>query len=179
MFCQIVPSGLNNFNNQKGFTLLEILVALAVSGVVVIVVVASIFGVTRGTIRSNSQTVSHTDVNMATLSIQKDLLMAQTTNLTTNPQSSVLLEWWDLTSSWGALEPTKHTCEYIWSGTQLERYYDESLVAEIVGRHITYLGFAQNGRVIDVTITATDSDTQQSKTVTFSAYIRSFIEAAE
>ncbi len=161
---------------QKGFTLVELLVALAVGSVLLTGALLSIQQIVLGTIRSRSQVTALTDVNQAALAIKKDLMMTQNTNLIDGnpvPQSSVILSWIDY-SGFASANSTSHSSSYTLSSTNLTltRTYDG--VTSIVGRYITSVGFTQNGRVISVVITATGSGVQQrSDTLKFSAYTRS------
>ncbi len=158
---------------QKGFTLLELLVALAVGSVILTGVVLSLQQILLGTDRSNSQVVALTDIDRAVLEIKKDLMMTQSTNLTDGspiPQSSVMLSWIDYTS-FGSSNQTSHSSRYTLSGKELRRNYDGTV--SIVGRNITSLGFTQNGKAITVAITATGPGIRQrSETLEFSAHIR-------
>jgi len=158
---------------QKGFTLIEVLVVLAVGSVILVGIVLSIHQVVWGTGRTNSQVVALTNVNYAALFIRKDIQMSQNTDLTDGvPRSSVGLTWTDYTG----FEPEderNHICTYALSdnGTELLRTYDGTV--SIVGRYITSLGFTQNGRVVNVVITATGTGfLQRSKTLEFSVYMR-------
>ncbi len=159
---------------QKGFTLVEILVVLAVGSVILTGALLSIQQVLVGTDRSKSQVVALADINQAVLKIKRDLIMTQTANLTDGsliPRSSVRLSWIDYTG-FSSDNWTSHSSTYNLSGTNLQRTYDG--VTSIVGRHITSVGFTRNGRVISVVITATGSGSQpRSKTLEFSAYLRS------
>ncbi len=155
---------------QQGFTLIEILVVMAVSSVILTGAVFSIYQVMVGTDRSNSQVVTLTDINVAVLAIKKDLLMTQHTDLTDNVSSSANLTWIDYTSFASANE-SNHFSSYTLSGTELRRNYDD--VVSIVGRRITSIDFTQNGRVVSVVITATGPGIQQrSQTLEFSGHIR-------
>lgn len=159
---------------QKGFTLLELLVAIAVGTVLLTGSLLSLHQVLLGTTRSRSQVTVLADVNQAALAVKKDLFMTQTTNLTDGnpvPQSSVTLTWVDYTG-FESENYTTHTSIYTLSGTNLLRNYDG--VTSIVGRHITSIGFTRNDRVINVIITAAVSGTQpRSETLRFTSYIRS------
>jgi len=168
---------------QKGFTLIEVLVAMAVGGVLMMGVVASIFGVATGTSRSNSQGIVLTDVNRAAWHITKDLQMANSTGITAgesvvlSPESSVTLRWTDYTS---AFEPEgaekNHTSKYsLTDNGELVRTYD-STPPSIVGRHIKSLRFTQQEEWgVNVVIIATGPTTQQrSKTLEFSVHMRSW-----
>ena len=156
---------------QKGFTLVEVLVVLAVGSVILMGVLLTFYQVVWGTGRSNSQVVALTDINNAALSIKKDLMMTQDTDLTDNvPQSSVVLSWIDYTG-FDSENLTSHSSSYTLSGTELLRTYDGTV--SIAGRNITSIDFTQNGRAITVVITATGSEVpQRSETLKFSAYIR-------
>ena len=155
---------------QKGFTLVEVLVVLAVSGVLLTGLITSIFQVTVFTGRSNSQVVALADVNYAALRIKRDLMMTQNTNLTDNvSQDSVWLGWTDYTSFETGNQT--HSSSYALSGTELQRNYDGTV--SIAGRNITSIGFTKNGRVINVVITATGAGVpERSKTLKFSVLIR-------
>ncbi len=161
---------------QKGFTLIEVLVVLAVGSVILVGIVLSIHQVVWGTGRTNSQVVALTNVNYAALFIRKDIQMSQNTDLTDGVSSSVGLTWTDYTG----FEPEderNHNCTYTLSdnGTELLRTYDGTV--SIVGRNITSVTFtkdAQDDRVINVVITATGTGfLQRSKTLEFSVYMRS------
>ena len=158
---------------QKGFTLVEILVTLAVGSLIMTGALMSIYQVITGTDRSNSQVVSLTDVTNAARAIKADLMVTQSSNLTDEdpvPQGSVTLTWIDYTN-FSSDNASYHSSSYTLSGTELRRNYDG--VESIVGRHITDVGFTRNGRVINVVITATGPGAQpRSDTLTFSAYMR-------
>ena len=141
--------------NQKGFTLIEILVAMAVGGMIMAVALLSIYQIVWGTARSNDQVAALTDVNYAALWLKYDLQMAQSTNLTDGdpvPQESVRLSWNDNTG-WTAENESAHSTTYTLSDTDLLRTYDGNV--KIVGRYIASIGFTQNGGVVNVDITAT------------------------
>ena len=167
---------------QKGFTLIEVLVVMAVGGVLMAGVVASIFQVFTFTSRSNSQGIVLTDVHRAAWHITKDLQMANSTGIAVedsvvlSPASSVTLRWIDFTS---AFEPEgaekNHSSTYsLTDNGELVRTYDGTV--RIAGRHITSLRFTQQEPwVVSVVITATGPTTQQrSKTLEFSVHMRSW-----
>ncbi len=158
---------------QKGFTLIELLVALAVGGLVIVSAVGVIYQVMWGTSRTNSQVVALTDVHYAALQLKKDIVMAQTTDLTDGvPWDSATLSWTDYTS-FDPEENKDHTSAYnLLSDGVLQRTYDGT--PSIVGRNITSINFTLDGnRVINVVITATEGDfTPRSETLEFSVYLR-------
>lgn len=154
---------------QKGFTLVEVLVALAVGGVLLTGLITSIFQVTTFTDRSNSQGIALADLHLAALQIKKDLQMAQNVDLL-SPPSLVELGWIDYTH----LESTDnrtHSSVYTLSGTELRRTYDYT--ESIVGRNITSIVFTKDGRLVNVVITAVGPGIQQrSKTIEFIVHMR-------
>ena len=157
---------------QKGFTLIELLVALAVGGLVIISAVGVIYQVMWGTSRTNSQVVALTDAHQAALQLKKDIVMAQTTDLTDGvPQDSAVLSWTDYTS-FDPEENKEHTSAYnLLSDGVLQRTYDGA--TSIVGRNITSVNFTRDGRVINVVITAAEGGvTPRSETLEFSVYLR-------
>lgn len=157
---------------QKGFTLIEILVVMAVGGILMAGLVLSIYNVVWGTARSNSQVVALADINHAAWQIKKDLLMTQYTTLTDGvPQGSVTLSWIDYTS-FVPEDSRSHSSAYALSGTELQRTHDG--IASIVGRNITSISFTKNDRVVTVVLTATGPGaSQRSETLKFSLYLRS------
>jgi len=177
---------------QKGFTLVELLVALAVGGILIWGIVVTIHNVTWGTSRTNSQVVALTDVHQAALRLKKDLQMAQSTDLpldgstvTLSPGGdTVTLEWTDYTTKFGPddepLPPQEYSSGYQLSGSELHRTYDGT--TSIVGRNITSVAItwdtrvAEDGRVINVVnvvITATKGEvTPRTETLEFSVYLR-------
>ena len=166
---------------QKGFTLIEIMVTLAVGGVLLIGAVTSIFQVNTFTSRSNDQIVALTDVDHAALLLRQDLQMAQGTSLTDGvpisltDENTAELNWTDFTTTptfETAGEEKDHSSAYTLSGTELVRTYDSE--ERIIGRHITSIEFRQNGNIISVVITATGPGAQRrNETLEFSVHLRS------
>ncbi len=161
---------------QKGYTLIEILVVIAVGSMIMGVAVAVIHQIVWGTGRTNSQVTALVDVNQAALMIRRDLLMNQidlsSSPLVLTPQTpglSVDLSWVDHTS-FTTPNPT-HTSTFTLSGTKLRHTYDGA--TKTVGQFVTSLSLTQNGRVIDVIITSTSPRVpQRIETLRFSVYRR-------
>jgi prepilin-type N-terminal cleavage/methylation domain-containing protein len=140
---------------QKGFTLIEMVAAIAVGGMLLAGALASIYQVVWGSARTNDQVIALNDVNYAAMWIRRDLQMAQETNLIDGdpvPQSSLELRWVDNTG-WATDETRNHSANYTLSGTKLLRNYDGTV--SVVGRYISSIGFTQKGRVVFCTITST------------------------
>jgi prepilin-type N-terminal cleavage/methylation domain-containing protein len=160
-------------NRQKGFTLLELLLALVIGGAALTAALAVYFELMWGNGRIRSVAMSGMDANNAALAIQKDLVMTQSSNLTDGdptPQSSVTFSWTDYTGFESSNYST-HYSSYSLTGTNLWRTYDGA--SEIVGRKITYLGFTRQDKVINVVITSTEAGPPATdKTVEFSVLTR-------
>ena len=167
---------------QKGFTLIELLVALAVGGLVIMSALGVIYQVMWGTSRTNSQVVALTDVHQVALRLKKDIVMAQldegdfptdgTTVITLTPGGpTATLGWTDYTN-FDPEENKEHTSAYdLLDDGMLQRTYDGA--TSIIGRNITSVNFTQDGRVINVVITATEGDvTPRNETLEFSVYLR-------
>ena len=154
---------------QKGFTLLEILVIVAIGAVLLTGALGAISQIINSTKSSGGQNQALTDVNRAALQLKKDIQAIQNSDLSEGvPQSSVVFSWTDFTLS----DNNTHSGNYTLSGTQLLRGFNGE--SQIIGRHITDLSFTLSGRIIEVEITATSNTTPPvSKTLEFSAYMRS------
>jgi len=157
---------------QSGFTLIEVLVVVAISGVILTGAFATLNQITLGTFSNNNKTVVLSDINNAASYIKRDIQMAQETNLPVDgtPQNSVTFDWYDFTLF--ITDNISHSSTYTLSDTTLIRNYDDT--PGIIGRHITNISFSQDGRFINVSITANVSGWQESgKTINFSIYMRS------
>jgi len=158
---------------EKGFTLIEMALALAVGTVILTGAVMGIYQILVATGRANNQVVALTDLSRAALSIRKDLLMAQTTDFVDGvPKSSANLTWTDYTTSFGSTTWTPHFSTYSLIGKQLRRNYDG--IESVVGRNITSISFTQNGRSISVTISSSNTTPPSGiETLMFSVHTRS------
>ena len=157
-------------NSQKGFTLLELLVALAISGALILVALDVLFNIQLGTTRNVNQLTINADLNTTVIAIQGDLMATQTSNITDNITT---FRWTDYTGN-----TTSHTVSYGFYGyngtasTVLWRIYDGD--PAIIGRNITDLSFTSDNSTISVNITASGVQTPpRSKTVEFSVLRRS------
>lgn len=161
---------------EKGFTLVELLVALAVGAVILTASVLSIHSIMVTNVRGNRQVVALTDVNRAALAIKNDLLMAQTTDLVDGvPKNSANLTWYDYTSSFGTSFGTDHYASYSLVGKELRRTYDG--VVSIIGRNVTSVSFTQStvqtGKAVTVIISTNNSTlASENETLKFSIHPR-------
>ena len=150
---------------QRGFTLVELLVAIAIAGLIMPVVASGIFQVTRGTVQINRDQVVLQDIDGASAWINRDLSQAQTTNLNDGETLDTMrVDWVDQTG-WAAAGAESHFAEYTLSGTDLLREYDGE--TQIVARRVANIQFSRSGKFITVAITSTLRDS----TVTLSYFI--------
>lgn len=166
--------------SKKGFTLIELLLAMAIGGIVLAGASLSIYSILIPTARDNGQVTALADVSGAAFAIKKDLLMAQSSNLTEGvPASSVNLTWFDFTSSFGTGFMTDHFASYKLFGRTLTRNYDGA--NQTVGRNVVALNFTQSTQVIQgasvkfVTVVVSSGNTTLApgiETLTFTVHLR-------
>ncbi|MFC2003803.1 type II secretion system protein J [Chloroflexota bacterium] len=161
--------------NQKGFTLIEILAVMAVSSLVIVAVVTSMYQISYGTTRTSNRLTTLNDINNVIPWIKRDIQAAQYTDLTPGgpSQSSLSLYWLDLTFFTIEEDPITHQSEYSLTGTELERTYDGT--TNVIGRNITSIGFTQDNYTITCNITSTGPTPgiEHTETITFSILMRS------
>ena len=161
-------------SKQRGFTLLELLVALAIVSAVILVALDVMFNIQWGSGRNVNQLTINSDLSTAVAAIHKDLLAAQSSTITDNVTT---LRWTDYTGN-----QTDHTVTYGFNEINetgpkvLWRIYDG--YPEIVGRDITNLSFTSENRTIHVSITSSGVRTpSRSKTIEFSILKRYEVDA--
>ena len=151
--------------NQKGFTLIEVLVILVVGTVILFGVVGSIFMVMRGVPEIRKEVVALADIERAAHWLNRDVPMGRDTNLVDAalPVAQMTVTWLDYTKEAELEESVSHSVSYTYSGSELQRNYDG--VVTVVGSHLTNVGFSLNDRFITVTLTSS-IDEESGATVT-------------
>ena len=149
-------------HGQRGFTLLEILLAMAIAGMIMPVVASSIFLISRGTVRMNNDFVIQQDIDGASNWFNRDLSQARTIDLADPalPVNHVRVDWIDLTG-WATSDG--HYVEYTLDGTNLMRNYDGTV--SIAARRVAEIWFSRSGRFITVAIQS--SLRGQAETLTY------------
>ena len=144
-----------SIHSQKGFTMLELLAATAVAGLILPLVITFTFQVIRGTASINQDLVIQQDLDNASIWFTRDLSQAQTTDLPDDglPYTTMRVDWTDKTG-WGEANPT-HSVIYTLSGTNLQRNYDGTI--NFAARNVSSITFSRNGDFITVSITSTYS----------------------
>jgi len=153
--------------NQKGFTLLEILVTLAVGTVILFGVVGSIFLIMRGVPDIRKEVVAQSDIERAAHWLTRDVAMGLSSDLVNNspPVTQMTVTWFDYTKAAELEESTSHSVSYTWSSEtgELQRNYDGLITT--VGTHLTNVGFSRSDSSITVILTSS-IDGESSPTVT-------------
>lgn len=150
--------------SRQGFTLLELVIGLAVAGLVMPLIASSIFQLTKGTEQISARTVATADVANLAPWLHRDLAVAQTIvdpvtlapliDCLSGTQPGIRVGWTDQTG-WGAADP-EHYAEYtmVPGTTVLTRDYDGS--EGVVARHIASLGFcADSAGLVRLDVTST------------------------
>ncbi|MFC2041370.1 type II secretion system protein J [Chloroflexota bacterium] len=156
---------------QRGFTLVEILLALAVTGVILAGAVLSIYQFMVTTARSNSQVVVLDELNRAALQLKRDLQSQESSNITGN--SDILtLNWSNNTYFESENQTTSHLVNYTLSDTN-ELVRDGDNTTSVVSRHIESISYTDCETYIKVDITATSPTfPYKSETLSFNVYKR-------
>ncbi|MBA7712124.1 hypothetical protein ES703_121094 [subsurface metagenome] len=166
--------------SQKGFTLLEILLVLAVGGILLVGIITTILQTTAITVESRTQITALEDIKKVAFRVSKDIRMAATTNLEDGGPvvDSLTLDW----ASWydengeplnydenGEITPVPHSISYTPpSGGELQRNYDGALTT--VGSYISNIKFSLKDNIITVTITSSptgNAETAEQRTYQF------------
>ena len=95
---------------RRGFTLIEILVAMAIAGLVLPALVSSIYQMTRGTTTARLDFIIQQDIDVASTWFNRDLSQALTTDVADGaaPVNSMRVDWIDQ-SGWAVPGDRRHT----------------------------------------------------------------------
>lgn len=160
--------------NQKGFTLIEVLVAMLVGGMLMAGIVTAVFQIVYGAGQIKEESVALSDIDSAAHWLTRDVVLGQSTDLVDGaplPVSQMTLTWND--STWWAEqeESIAHYVTYTYSGTALQRNYDG--VVTTVGRHLTNVRFSLDGRLVTITLTSSlEEEPRSTVTRSYKIYMR-------
>jgi len=134
--------------SQRGMTLVELLVGIAIAGLIASVLGSSIHTFIISSDRGNDRLSALHDIQNAAYWISSDSQMAETTDLVNGapPVDYMALSW---TDKFGGGE-VSHSSIYSLSGTELQRDYDG--VVRTVARHISALEFSIDSDLLTVTL---------------------------
>jgi prepilin-type N-terminal cleavage/methylation domain-containing protein len=158
---------------QRGFTLIEILVVMAVGSMMMMGLVIATFQAFGSTKANRTEITALDNVRSAAYWITQDIKKAGATNLTDGGPAANSLNltwtlWYDVN---GNLIPggENHSVAYALSGTELRRNLDGSV--RPVAKYVTSISFSQQasgtGHMVTITITASPEgkpETAQSRT---------------
>lgn len=158
-------------NGQRGFTLVEVLVALGIMSAIGSVLVGTLHQMSNFTSRGNAQVSVSADLRTAFHWMAEDMKMANTTDLVDGAPavSTVTLNWTNQYE--GASTP--HSANYCLVGTELRRTSDGSAcnvgTTHTVARNVSSVEFSLAGKLVTVALTSTD-DKWSDVTKQFSHY---------
>ena len=131
---------------QKGMTLVELLIALSITGVIIGGLGAAIYTITSVTGRGNAEISVLRDIQSASHWISNDTRMARGATLTGgDPASGVVLVWDDI-------EGNSHSTSYTYSGKELNRSYDG--ISSTIAWNVSSVKFSLNDDVLTYTLTS-------------------------
>jgi prepilin-type N-terminal cleavage/methylation domain-containing protein len=131
---------------QRGMTLIELLLALGISGVIIGGLAASIYTIMSVTGRGNAEITLLRDIQSVSHWISNDARMAREATLTGgNPASGVILVWDDI-------EGNPHSTSYTFSGKELNRSYDG--ISSTIAWNVSSAEFSLNDGVLTYTLTS-------------------------
>ena len=137
---------MNTHNGQRGFTLIDLVVAIAIGSVILTGAGEALFQILNGVDRGVEQLSTLRDAENAAIWLTRDVRMAEYTDITdgASPVSSLTLQWTDSQSG------GTHTVTYAIADSKLVRNFDGALTT--VSRRINSVGFSRNGRLLNLQI---------------------------
>ena len=128
-------------NSQKGMALVELLVAVAITGLIVGGLGTAIYMIVTATERGNDEATVLHDIRNPSYWISYDAQMTDTTDLVDGDPGvdSMILEWIDEHGN-------SHYSSYSLSGTELKRTYDG--MTTTVARYVSSIEFSISGNLL-------------------------------
>ncbi len=160
---------------QKGTTILELAVAMAITGMMLMGVVALIFQEWRGTASAKTTVAAAQEIGNAARWISQDGMMAESTGLVEGdpPVDHVTLMWIERYE----FANIPHSSSYYLSDTRLCREYDGTV--STVARNISGIEFSRTGNLITVTVSCAPGFWVSDGTGTVSRSYQIYLRAAE
>jgi len=163
-------------HDQAGFTLVELLVATAVSGLLLALAVTITFQTTSVTMSSSADITASEDIKLAVRPFIRDLRMAQSSNLVdgADPIDQLILDWTSWYDESGELSAVEYHCEYVLleSEGKIERklwkHYDSKHPGDPTsvsthGKYISDIEFSRVGQLVTVTISSSPEDREETE----------------
>ena len=160
---------------QKGFTFIELIVALGVGTVILSGVVGSFFLSVHGVTKIRNEIVALSDIERAAHWLTRDVPLGGSTNLVdaAPPVTQMTLTWFDYTKEAELAENQSHYVSYTWSSDtgELQRSYDG--VITVAGVRLANVGFSLDGEIVTVTLsTYIDEESESTVTRTYKIFMR-------
>ena len=170
---------------QRGFTLAELMVALAITSVLVGVATGAIYQTVRGHSANSGTAVALGDIDRIVHYLTQDIGQGQITDLVDGaPAVSSITVWWQDETSWAVDEESiSHYVAYCFNQTCTDAPCDAESTSELrrdcdgeittVGRYLTNVEFSLNDRIITVSITSSSpTNPEESETRDYKLYLR-------
>lgn len=150
---------------EHGMTLIEILIALGITGVVVGALGAAIYTIMSVTGRGNAEISVLRDIQSASHWISSDTRMANEVMLIGGtPANEMIVDWDDS-------EGNQHSCNYAQTGRELIRSCDG--ISRIIAWNVSSVEFSLDDAVLTYTIAAeTEGRWVVNREVTGQVYLR-------
>ncbi len=130
----------------RGMTLVEMLIALGITGVIVGALGASIYTIMSVTGRGNAEISVLRDIQSASHWISNDARMAREITLTGGvPASGMILEWDDS-------QENPHSCNYTFAGRELIRSFNG--LSSAIAWNVSSIAFSLNNDVLTYRLTS-------------------------
>ena len=155
---------------QKGMTLLELLVGMAITAMILSGILALIYHEVTSTATAKASVTAAHEITNAARWLSQDAMMAESTDLAEGADSvnHLTLAWierYDFAN-------IPHSSSYSLCSTELRRDYDGTVTT--VAQNISKIEFSQNGSVLTVSISCTPQWRVTNPTVekTYRIYLR-------
>ena len=152
-------------SQQRGFTLLELIVGTAISGLIVTLIITILYQAGSNTTYQRGNLGSLDESRRLVLAITWDLQPAKTTSLSDGATVSLAGGQTFTINTTDPVTSGNHTTVYSLSGANLVRTYDGT--AGIIGRYVTAVSFSRSGYVYSVTATSAADGTASAATGTW------------
>ena len=135
---------------QRGMTLIEILLALGISGVIIGGLAASIYTITSVTGRGNAEITLLRDIQSASHWISNDARMARDVTLTGGvPANGIILDWDDS-------QGNSHSCSITRTGRELVRSFNGT--STVIAWNVSSVEFSMNDDVLTYALASETKD---------------------
>ena len=159
---------MKGYRSQSGVSLLELLVSIAIIGVIMAALSTGIYQIVKVTSRGRDRLTALHDLENAIHWIGRDGQMADATDLGDGepPVSTMTLTWIERCGT----EEIAHSITYSVSGTELMRDYDGDTMR--VARHVQSIQFSRSGSLLTVTTESAPGEFDVSEQRTFMVRLR-------